>query len=72
MKTWTVDPVKVIANKINNLPIPDRIIAKMVIGDFGCGRARLAELLNVYDFDHHDIYPYFQISNVSIAWLHSQ
>jgi hypothetical protein len=23
-KLWTVDPVKVIANKINNLPIPDR------------------------------------------------
>jgi ribosomal RNA-processing protein 8 len=56
-KLWTVDPVKVIANKINNLPIPDRIIAKMVIGDFGCGRARLAELLNnkVYNFDHHNI-----------------
>jgi len=56
-KLWTVDPIKVIANKINNLPIPDHIIAKMVIGDFGCGRARLAELLNnkVYNFDHHNI-----------------
>jgi ubiquinone/menaquinone biosynthesis C-methylase UbiE len=57
-KLWTIDPVKVIANKINNLPIPDRIIAKMVIGDFGCGRAKLAELLNnkMYNFDHHNIF----------------
>jgi Hypothetical methyltransferase len=56
-KSWTVDPVKVIANKINNLPIPDHIITKMVIGDFGCDRARLAGLLNnkVYNFDHHKI-----------------
>jgi hypothetical protein len=56
-KLWTIDPVKLIANKINNLPIPDRIIAKMVIGDFGCGRAKLAKLLNnkVYNFDHHSI-----------------
>jgi hypothetical protein len=56
-KLWTIDPVKVIANKINNLPIPDHIIAKMDIVDFGCGRARLAELLNnkVYNFDHHNI-----------------
>jgi putative methyltransferase len=56
-KLWTIDPVKVIANKINNLPIPDRIIAKMVIGDFGCGRTKLAKLLNnkVYNFDHHSI-----------------
>jgi hypothetical protein len=29
----------------------------MVIGDFGCGRTRLAELLNnkVYNFEHHNI-----------------
>lgn len=31
---------------------------KLVIGDFGCGRAKLAELLKenkIYNFDHHDI-----------------
>jgi ribosomal RNA-processing protein 8 len=57
MKTWIVDPVKVIVNKINRLA-PERVINEMVIGDFGCGKARLAELLNknkVYNFDHHNI-----------------
>lgn len=57
MKTWSVDPVKVIFNKINRLG-PERRVNEMVIGDFGCGKARLAELLNknrVYSFDHHNI-----------------
>lgn len=34
------------------------IIMKLVIGDFGCGRAKLAELLKeneMYNFDQHDI-----------------
>ena len=31
---------------------------KLIIGDFGCGRAKLAELLEenkMYNFDHHNI-----------------
>jgi Hypothetical methyltransferase len=57
-KLWSVEPVNVIANKINELKIPAYIIMKMVIGDFGCGRARLSELLKenkMYNFDHHNI-----------------
>jgi Hypothetical methyltransferase len=59
-KTWNVEPVDVIENKIKELGLnmPARVFMKMVIGDFGCGRARLAELLKenrVYSFDHHDI-----------------
>ena len=57
-KFWSVEPLNVIADKINGLKIPAQIIMKMVIGDFGCGRARLAELLKenkMYNFDHHDI-----------------
>jgi Hypothetical methyltransferase len=47
-----------LVNKIKELDIPAHVFVKMVIGDFGCGRARLAELLKenrVYSFDHHDI-----------------
>jgi hypothetical protein len=57
-KFWSVEPVNVIADKINGLKIPAYIIMKMVIGDFGCGRARLAELVKenrMYNFDHHNI-----------------
>jgi hypothetical protein len=38
--------------------LPANIIMKLVIGDFGCGRAKLAELLKenkMYNFDHHNI-----------------
>jgi hypothetical protein len=44
-KLWEFDPVNIIANKINGLKWPANVIMKLVIGDFGCGRARLAELL---------------------------
>ena len=37
-KQWPIDPVEVIANKINELKLPAHIIMKLVIGDFGCGR----------------------------------
>ena len=53
-----VNRKSVIATKVNGLKIPAHIIMKMVIGDFGCGRARLAELLKenkMYNFDHHNI-----------------
>lgn len=42
---WDFDPVNVIASKIKGLTLPARIIRKYVIEDFGCGRARLANLL---------------------------
>jgi hypothetical protein len=57
-KLWDIDPVNVIASKINGLKLPAHIIMKLVIGDFGCGRAKLAELLEenkMYNFDHHNI-----------------
>jgi hypothetical protein len=41
-KQWPFDPVDVIANE---LKLPAHIIMNYVIGDFGCGRAKLAELL---------------------------
>jgi ribosomal RNA-processing protein 8 len=55
---WLIDPVNVIAEKINSLKIPANVIMKLVIGDFGCGRCELSELLKenkVYCFDHHKI-----------------
>jgi hypothetical protein len=58
---WNVDPVNVIADKINNLKIPANVIMKLVIGDFGCGKCRLADLLKenkVYCFDHNNICTY--------------
>ena len=57
-QSWSFDPVNVIASKINELRIPANIIMKLVIGDFGCGRAKLSELLKenkMYNFDHHNI-----------------
>ena len=55
---WNIDPVNVIADKINNLRIPANVIMKLVIGDFGSGRCRLADLLKenkVHCFDHDKI-----------------
>jgi hypothetical protein len=57
-KRWLYDPINVIAEKINNLKIPVNIIMKLVIGDFGCGKCELSELLKenkMYCFDHHNI-----------------
>lgn len=57
-KGWDVHPVNVIANKINELKLPAHIIMKLVIGDFGCGKGELMELLKenkIYSFDHHNI-----------------
>ena len=57
-KQWPFDPVNVIASKINGLKLPPHIIMKLVIGDFGCGRGKLAELLKenkMYNFDHDKI-----------------
>ena len=57
-KGWDVHPVNVIANKINELKLPAHIIMKLVIGDFGCGKGELMELLKenkMYSFDHHNI-----------------
>jgi hypothetical protein len=57
-KLWDFDPVNVIASKINGLKWPANVIMKLVIGDFGCGRAKLAELLKenkMFNFDHHNI-----------------
>ena len=57
-KLWDFDPVNVIASKINGLKWPANVIMKLVIGDFGCGRAKLSELLKenkMYNFDHHNI-----------------
>jgi superfamily II DNA or RNA helicase len=57
-KQWHFDPVNDIASKINGLKLPAHIIMKLVIGDFGCGRAKLAELLKenkMYNFDHDKI-----------------
>ena len=57
-KGWDVHPVNVIANKINELKLPAHIIMKLVIGDFGCGKCELIELLKenkMYSFDHHNI-----------------
>ena len=57
-KLWDIDPINVIASKINGLKLPAHIIMKLIIGDFGCGRAKLAELLEenkMYNFDHHNI-----------------
>jgi superfamily II DNA or RNA helicase len=57
-KLWYFDPVNVIASKINELKWPANVIMNLVIGDFGCGRAKLAELLKenkMYNFDHHNI-----------------
>jgi ribosomal RNA-processing protein 8 len=50
--------VNVIASKINGLKLPAHIIMKLVIGDFGCGKATLAKLLKeneMHNFDHHDL-----------------
>jgi len=55
---WDIDPLDVIASKITGLKLPAHIIKKYVIGDFGCGRCRLADVLKenrMYSFDHHDI-----------------
>ncbi len=55
-RQWDFDPLQVIASKIRGQEISAHY--KYVIGDFGCGRARLAELLNenkMYSFDHHKI-----------------
>jgi superfamily II DNA or RNA helicase len=55
---WSIDPVNVIADKINNLRIPANVIMKLVIGDFGAGKCRLADLLKenkVHCFDHDKI-----------------
>lgn len=55
---WDFDPVDVIASKIKGLEWPAHIITELIIGDFGCGRAKLSELLKenkIYSFDHHDI-----------------
>jgi superfamily II DNA or RNA helicase len=57
-KGWDVHPVNVIANKINELKLPAHIIMKLIIGDFGCGKGELMELLKenkMYSFDHHNI-----------------
>jgi hypothetical protein len=57
-RQWPLDPINIIASKINGLKLPAHIIMKLVIGDFGCGRAKLAELLKenkMYNFDHHKI-----------------
>ncbi len=57
-KGWNIDPVNVIATKINELKLPAHIIMKLVIGDFGCGKGKLMELLKenkMYIFDHHNI-----------------
>ena len=57
-KLWDFDPVNVIASMINGLKLPANLIMKLVIGDFGCGRAKLAELLKenkMYNFDHHNV-----------------
>ena len=51
-------PVNVIANKIDELKLPAHIIMKLVIGDFGCGKGELMELLKenkMYSFDYHNI-----------------
>jgi hypothetical protein len=56
---WGFNPVNVIADKINlGLNIPKRIVMKLKIGDFGYGRAELADILKknkVYSFDHNNI-----------------
>ena len=55
---WSFDPVDIIANRIIELKLPAHIIMKLVIGDFGCGRAKLSELLKenkTFSFDHHNI-----------------
>ena len=56
---WGFNPVNIIADKINfGLNIPKHIVMKLKIGDFGCGRAELADLLRenkVYSFDHSNI-----------------
>ncbi|MGC1927827.1 MAG: helicase-related protein [Candidatus Nitrosopolaris sp.] len=57
-KGWSIDPVNVIAMKINELKLPAHIIMKLVIGDFGCGKGKLMELLKenkMYSLDHHNI-----------------
>jgi hypothetical protein len=57
-RQWDIDPVDVIASKIKGLKLPAHIIMELVIGDFGCGRARLAELLKenkMYNFDHDKV-----------------
>ncbi|MGC2383122.1 MAG: integrase repeat-containing protein, partial [Nitrososphaeraceae archaeon] len=55
---WDIHPVNVITKKINEQKLPAHLIMKKVIGDFGCGRGELMELLKenkVYSFDHHNI-----------------
>jgi SAM-dependent methyltransferase len=57
-KDWTVQPINVIAQKINDQQIPTHLIMRQVIGDFGCGKGELMELLKenkMYSFDHHNI-----------------
>jgi SNF2 family DNA or RNA helicase len=61
---WPIDPVNVIAEKINSLKIPANVIMKLVIGDFGSGKCELSKLLRenkVYCFDHHKIL-YFRMN----------
>jgi ribosomal RNA-processing protein 8 len=56
-RQWDFDPLDVIASKIRG-ELPGHLIKELVIGDFGCGRARLSELLKenkMYNFDHHSI-----------------
>jgi Hypothetical methyltransferase len=57
-RQWDFDPLDVIASKIRGLEYPAHLIKELVIGDFGCGRAKLSELLKenkMYNFDHHNI-----------------
>jgi len=70
-----VQPVNVIANKINDLKLPAHIIMKLVIGDFGCGKDKLMELLKenkMYSFDHHKILNENIIAGVKIynIWIY--
>jgi superfamily II DNA or RNA helicase len=58
-RQWDFDPLDVIASIIRGgLELPAHLIKELVIGDFGCGRAKLSELLKenkMYNFDHHNI-----------------
>ena len=53
-----IDPVNIIAKKINELKLSPHIIKELVIGDFGCGKGKLSELLKedkMCSFDHYNI-----------------
>ena len=56
---WGFNPVNIIADKINlGLNMPKHLVMNLKIGDFGCGIAELADLLQenkVYSFDHSNI-----------------